>query len=51
MDALIAIIENIAAAVEAILNAVGLATPDFVKSLLTDLKKKVQESDDDAAAE
>ncbi len=45
---ILVIIENIAAAIEALLNGAGLATPAFVKDFLGDLMAKAKE---DAAAE
>ncbi len=43
MATIINVIESIAAAVEALLNALGLATPDFVKEMLSNAKDKIRE--------
>ncbi len=43
MAKILVIIENIAAAIEALLNGVGLATPAFVKDFLGDLMAKAKD--------
>ncbi len=39
---IIEIVKNIAAAIEALLNGAGLATPSFVKDFLADLMAKAE---------